>query len=152
MRTPGQARLWRVLAATLGASAGLAGASARAVAFWSSSDGSQPAVAVADALPAGPTPSVAVVGDGDTVDVSFAEEQTSVAEEPITAYDLERLPAGGGDAVAVTADCAVSAGTITCTEAAVPPGSWQYEVAPAVGSAWIGAYGPPGAVVTLPAP
>jgi hypothetical protein len=130
----------RAVLAVVVVSLALFGASP-AAAYWTAG-GTGTAFGTADTLDAGNQPT-AVVG-AQTVTVSWM--QTVFHGLPLGGYSnggyvLRRYPAGGGAAVAPGAGCAatISGGgaTLSCAEANVPPGSWQYAVVPVLGS-WTG--------------
>jgi len=113
-----------------------------AAAYWTAG-GTGTAFGSADTLDAGNQPTAAV--SGQTVTVSWM--QTVFHGLPLGGYSnggyvVRRYPAGGGAAVTPSGGCAAmisgSGATLSCAEASVPPGSWQYAVVPALGS-WTGA-------------
>jgi hypothetical protein len=116
--------------------------SSSAVAYWTAG-GTGAAFGAADTLAGGNQPTATV--SGSTVTVSWL--QTVFHGLPLGGYSnggyvVRRYPAGGGPAVAVGAGCATritgAATTLSCSEANVPAGSWQYAVVPVLGS-WTGA-------------
>ena len=100
-----------------------------ALAFWTASDSSNPAVAAADSLPQGNRPSSAVVGpdpNSNTVTVSFGQATTiGGVSVPAENTVLRRAPESGGAGTTVTALCSGSV-TVVCTESGVPDGRWVY--------------------------
>jgi hypothetical protein len=130
-----------VLLAVLGATLGL-GVLGAGVAFgyFTTTDPSNPAQAVANSLPEGSTPSASLsVTSYDTVTITFTEVNTAAGgvEIPASDYLLQRYSSQGGPPVTVNASC-VGTGTITCTESSVPDGTWQYSDTPTYGANWVG--------------
>lgn len=126
-----------------------------AVAFWTTTDASNPGLATADTLPQGTRPAQPTTStpNSTTVTLAFEQATTTLSHVPVTAYAVKRYPAAGGDAVLVTASCTISAGTVTCTETGVPEGRWRYTDTPAYGSRWVGTESTPSdAVVVDPTP
>ncbi|MBV9822518.1 MAG: hypothetical protein JO144_09790 [Actinobacteria bacterium] len=125
--------LWIVAAAVLVWALGGA-----AFAFWQSSDASNPAAAVGDALPQGATPAGSL-SSATTVSLSFARAVTTGGRD-VTSYRINRysVPSGGVPAASFT--CAWASGTgLSCSEANVPGGVWYYTDTPAIaGSLWTG--------------
>ena len=114
-----------------------------AFAYWSTSDGTRAAGALAETLPAGP-PTTATAG-GATVTIDFPIASTSPASgrTPLTDYTVRRYPEGttGKAAASATFACQVPvARSVTCTEKDVPDGSWIYTTAPVLGL-WTGTEG-----------
>ncbi|HEX6843777.1 MAG TPA: hypothetical protein VF235_01560 [Actinomycetota bacterium] len=102
----------------------------------------------ADLLPVGPTPTVVVTGRNVAISwsgVGFADGQ------PVGSYRIARYPAGGGPAETILSSCAGTIAGLTCTEEAVPVGSWRYGVTPVRG-AWDGTEGALSAIATVAAP
>lgn len=95
-------------------------------------------------LPAGTQPSVAAGAAARSVAVSWA----TVAGIPAAArYRVVRTPNGGGAATTVCNDVA----TVSCTDTAVPTGTWRYAVAVRL-SGWTGAAGTTSAAIAVAAP
>ncbi len=118
-----------------------------ALAAWTAS-GAGSASSKAFAMPTGATPTVSVVGRNVTVSWSAS---TFGNGDPVAGYVVRRYPSGGGPSQTVLADCD---GTITgtsCTEHAVPAGTWRYTVTP-VHWSWTGGEGPLSAVATVDPP
>jgi hypothetical protein len=131
----------RVVVAVVGACLGL-GITGMGAAFgyWVTTDPLNPAQAVANSLPEGATPYASVSSTSyDTVTISFAEVATTTGgvEIPASDYVLQRYPSKGGSSVTVTASCS-GTGTITCTEASMPDGTWQYTDTPTYAANWVG--------------
>ena len=125
-----------------------------AAAYWTAG-GTGSAFGTADTLPAGNQPMGAA--SGSTVTVSWL--QTVFRGLPLGGYSnggyvVRRYPASGGAAVTPAAGCATTiagAGTtLSCAEANVPPGAWQYTVGPVLGS-WTGAESPKSVTVLVAA-
>lgn len=99
----------------------------------------------ADALPGGPTPTVTITGRNAVVSwsgVSFGDGQ------PIGSYRVARYPAAGGAADTIQSACTGTISGLTCTEGAVPAGSWRYGITP-VRNVWDGAEGALSAAATI---
>jgi hypothetical protein len=106
-------------------------APAVADAAWvSAQNGAGFASARAMATPAAPTATV----NGRNVTVTWA---TPASGPPPTSYVVRRYDASTGASQTVLAGCAGSQSGVSCTEAAVPAGSWRYSVA-AVRGGWQG--------------
>lgn len=126
-----------------------------AAAHWTAG-GAGTSQATVDALAAGNQPTAAV--SGQTITVSWA--QSVFAGLPLGGYALggytvARYPAGGGAAVVPGAGCDTTLGgvgaTLSCSEANVPPGAWQYTVTPLLG-AWTGGASTKSAAVSVAPP
>lgn len=115
-----------------------------AIAAWTAT-GSGDASSKAFSMPAGGTPTVSVTGRNVTV--SWAAE-TFPNGDPVAGYVVSRYPDGGGPPQTVLPDCDGTVATTSCTERAVPAGTWRYTVTPVHGS-WTGAEGPLSAAVTV---
>jgi hypothetical protein len=98
-------------------------------------------------MPAGSTPTTAV--SNRNVQVTWAAV-TIPGGGAVDSYRVTRYNTSGAEQT-IKAACDVVITTTTCTESAVPPGTWRYAVAPRLG-AWQGPYGPPSADVTVAAP
>ena len=121
------------------AGAGSAGAS------WSS-DGEGDAYAVARSLGAGSAPTTSVSGRNVTVNWSAAGGNV-----PVGGYVVKRYSNGDVEQT-IGASCSGTIAGTSCTENAVPAGTWRYTVTP-VRQNWRGAESPqsPAAVVGAPA-
>ncbi len=124
-----------------------------AVAYFVTTDSSNPAQALADTLPTGATPGTPAPTpnpNSSAVRVTFAQSSTVTGHTAIPAsdYTLLRYPAAGGSASPVTAACS-GTGTITCTTTAVPDGQWQFTDTPTYGTNWVGTEGAKSAAVTV---
>ena len=138
-RRPG--RGLRLLLAALGAVVGvLLTAATGAFGYWLATSTDNPSLASADSMPTGATPSAATTpsANSTTVAVTFAAASTSPGNVAIPAgkYTLRRYPPVGAP-VLVTATCSGTS-TITCTEANVSDGTWQYTNTPTYGLNWVG--------------
>lgn len=130
---PAQRRRVRLFAATVSVAL-VAGASA-AFAYWASTDSSNAnfAVAAAQTLPQGATPSASVAGSAVTV--TFPTVRTT-SGDPITTYTVTRHDATTGAATPISGACSVSGSTATCADAP-GDGAWRYTDAPRVFD-WVG--------------
>ena len=145
----------RVIFAVLGATLclGIAGTGI-AFGYWSSTDSSNPAHALANTLPQGATPSATVTpANSNTVVITFAEVATAsgAVEIPASDYILKAYPAGGSSPTTVTGSCS-GTGTITCIVSSVPDGSWQYTDTPTYATNWVGIESAKSGVVTVSLP
>jgi len=136
-------RLWIVAIITVGSLTvpGIAGAS------WTGS-GTGTGASKADTAPAGNRPTVSV--SGRNVAVSWAAASFSGGAH-VASYTVKRYAAAGGVPATVKSGCDGSITTLSCTENAVPPGTWYYTVTP-VQHNWTGAESPASlnAVVAVP--
>ncbi|HMC71368.1 MAG TPA: putative Ig domain-containing protein, partial [Mycobacteriales bacterium] len=106
-----------------------------ALAFWGSTDSSNPARAAADALQAGSAPTGSATNQNVTVTWTAG---STVGGHAATGYSVHRYAsASGGTAVAATGGCAGTIVALTCTEAGVPAGLWYYTITPSL-SLWAG--------------
>jgi len=121
-------------------------AAGTAWAGWSSSASGAGRVS-SQTVPQGSTP-VAFVAVRD-VTVSWSAVQLS-GGTPVAGYRLARYPASGTTAESLTSCSGVLAG-LSCTETAVPVGSWRYTVTPVHGS-WTGTASAYSNTVTVMAP
>lgn len=111
-----------------------------ALAYWSTSDSSNPATAVADTLPTGATPA-GTAGGTSTIAVSFARATTAAGRE-VTDYLVRRYDVATGGTASASFDCAWPAGaSLSCVDSSVPDGGLRYYTdTPRVsGSSWVGA-------------
>jgi chitinase len=127
-------------------------AAPEAMAYWTAA-GTGAAFGMTDTLGAGNQPGGAA--NGSTVTVSWA--QTTFDGLPLGGYlsggySVRRYPAGGGPAVGPGAGCDTTvtggAAMLSCSEANVPAGSWQYTVTPLLGT-WTGAESPRSVTVAV---
>ena len=87
-------------------------------------------------MPAGPTPTAFAV----LTTVSVAWSATSVGDGAVAGYVVKRYDAVSGAASAVGGTCTGVVPASTCTDAAVPIGTWRYTVTP-VHYGWTGTEG-----------
>jgi hypothetical protein len=107
-----------------------------ALAFWGSTDSSNPARAAADALRAGSAPTGSATNRNVTVTWTAG---STVGGHAATGYSVHRYASpSGGTAVPATGGCGGTITVLTCTEAGVPPGLWYYTITPSL-SLWVGA-------------
>ena len=128
------------LALWLGAGAERAGAS------WPGGGPSGTANAKALSLPAGPTPSVSVTGRDVTVSWSAA----TISGQPVSGYVVKRYD-GSNQLQSMGTGCSGTVTATSCTEAAVPAGTWTYKIAPRHGN-WTGSDGSASSPATVGAP
>ena len=101
-------------------------------ASWTTS-GTGSGTSKAIALPTGPTPTVSVTGRN--VVVSWSQVSLPNAT-PVTAYQVGRFSTANV-AQTIGSACSGTVNALTCTEAAVPAGTWKY-TASAKRSQWVG--------------
>ncbi len=118
-----------------------------AVAHWLAG-GSGNARAKADALGAGATPTTSVTGRN--VQVSWTGT-TFHDGSPADGYVIRRYTNAGAVQTILDACTGTIAG-LTCTEHAVPAGTWRYGVTPVQGSTWDGPEGTRSTAITMAAP
>jgi hypothetical protein len=137
-------RIRRTVAASALASAVAVTAAGPAFSVWASeSPGTGYASAVRLPAPAAPT---ATAGGGGSVTVSWPQVLLA-PQAPATGYRLARYHAGTGAEAPVGAGCAGVVTALTCTESAVPDGTWRYAVRALFGPRWTGPQGPRGSQV-----
>jgi hypothetical protein len=117
-----------------------------AVAAWHGA-GSGAGYAGAATAPVGAKPTVGVTGRNVAVSWSASSfpDGTLVGGYLVTRYSTSNIPQTVG------ANCSGTIAALTCTEAAVPPGTWTYAVTPKQGG-WLGAEGPKSANAVVGAP
>lgn len=126
---------------------------AAAFGFWSVTadyGAGHHAVATADSLPTGPTPTAVAspVANSATVGLSFSTSATTAGSRAITTYTIGRYATGASSPTS-RFSCTPPAGGFTCTDAP-GDGSWQYSVSAVIpGSVWTGAEGPKSAPVII---
>lgn len=124
----------------------LLGSPAAADASWAhGGSGSQAAKAVT--MPAGNQPTVSVSGRNATVSWSASAFPggTAVAGYVVKRYDTS------GNAQTIGSGCSGTVSALTCTENAVPAGSWKYSVTPKQ-SNWTGAESSQSSTATVASP
>lgn len=121
-------------------------APAVANAAWTGS-GSGVHYAKAVSMPAGKTPTASVSNRSVTVSwaASNLPDGTAIASYTVKRYDTS------GNVQTIGSGCSGTISALTCTETAVPGGTWKYAVTP-VRSNWTGAEGPQSASVTVASP
>lgn len=125
-------RGWAAFAALLLVATG----GAAAFAYWQASSTAPDGLAVADTLQQGPTPSARAT----QASVALAwTASTTAGGRAVSGYTVRRYGAAtGGAPVQATGGCAGVVTTGSCTESAVPNGTWYYAVTPLLGN-WSGA-------------
>ena len=104
------------------------------MASWSSGvEG--PASAVAATVNSGSTPAATV--SGRTVALSWSPSTLSNGIQ-VTGYVIKRYDSGDVEQTIVSGSCASPGAATSCSETAVPPGTWMYSVTPVYGN-WLGA-------------
>ena len=116
----------------LAVSLSLVAGAGTAWASWTTS-GAGSGTSKAIALPTGPTPTVSVTGRN--VVVSWSQVSLPNAT-PVTAYQVGRFSTANV-AQTIGSACSGTVNALTCTEAAVPAGTWKY-TASAKRSQWVG--------------
>lgn len=114
---------------------------------WSSPGGGR-SYTRADIAPTGNRPAVSV--SGRNVAVSWAVAKFADGAS-VSGYIVKRYDAGTGTPATINASCTGTIAALTCTEAAVPPGSWYYSVTPKHG-AWLGTESPASPTATIASP
>jgi len=117
-----------------------------ALAAWNKSSGGD-GRSGAITMPAGNTPWTSVANRNVTVSWTAVTMPGGV---PVDGYKVFRYDAGG-TAFPITGSCTGVIAGLTCTETAMPPGSWNYSVAP-VYELWQGAEGPRSSAAVVAAP
>ncbi len=140
-------RWTRVLSALALTAGAVVFAAPSAVAYWAvtSVPGGSGAAAAAT-LPQGPTPTAVAFVGGVTVSWSAVTLSNGVA---VGGYIVSRYNASTGLSQTVGTACAGTVTTTSCTETAVPVGTWQYAVTPVVGANWQGQTSAKSASVTV---
>ena len=110
-----------------------------AVAFWTTTDSSNPGSATATTLPTGATPTAALVALVPTV--SFNQVVTSVASGsvPLTSYRISRYSSAAATTPVSTTTCTPTlVGSLaSCVLAGLVPGSWWFTDTPLLAN-WVG--------------
>jgi len=98
-------------------------------------------------MPAGKTPTASVSNRSVTVSwaASNLQDGTAVSDYTVSRYDTS------GNVQTIGSACSGTVSALTCTETAVPGGTWKYAVRPKRGN-WTGAEGPQSASVTVASP
>jgi hypothetical protein len=117
-----------------------------ALAAWTG-HGSGTGAVKADSMPTGSAPSVSVTGRNVTVSWSAS----TIGGMAVAGYTVRRYDAGTLSLQTIGAGCSGAIAALTCTEAAVPPGSWRYTITPNQGQ-WIGTEGAKSAAATVASP
>jgi hypothetical protein len=99
-------------------------------------------------MPTGNKPTLATTGRNVTVSWTASN---IVGSTHVSGYVIRRFDAATDTSQTVGAACSGTVATLTCTEAAVPSGTWYYEVTPAQGP-WTGAPSIASANVTIASP
>ena len=99
-------------------------------------------------MPTGNTPSASVPLLSFNVTVSWSASTFS-GGGPVSGYVVKRYPAAGGAGVTPAAGCSGTVAGTSCTENAVPLGSWRYSVTPVAGG-WSGTESAQSASVNVP--
>jgi hypothetical protein len=116
-----------------------------AYAAWSGT-GSASGKVQAATMPAGSAPTASAAGH--SVTVSWSSE--TLMGQSVTGYIVKRYNAGGA-AQTVGAGCSGTITALSCTESAVPAGTWTYTVTPQLYT-WTGTASAASAAVTIQAP
>jgi hypothetical protein len=132
--------------ATVGAIAALLMLTPASVAFaaWSTRATGSGAGAAAT-MPNGVVPSGSVSGTSVTLSWPTADLSSGA---PVAGYVISRYNAANGSPTTVGASCSGIIATTSCTEQAVPTGSWVYTVTPVQGN-WSGAASAPSAPLSV---
>jgi hypothetical protein len=117
-----------------------------ALAAWTG-HGSGTGSVKAESMPTGATPTVSV--SGRNVTVSWAA--STIGGVSVAGYTVRRYDAGTLVPQTIGAACNGTIAALTCTEAAVPPGTWKYTVTPSHGL-WIGTEGPKSSTAAVGSP
>jgi hypothetical protein len=113
-------------------------------ASWSGG-GSGAAATAAKTMPTGNVPSGTVAGHSVTL---TWEASTFAGGDPVAGYVVRRFDSVTQVEATVLSACDGIVSATTCTENAVPTGTWVYTVTPAAGS-WRGSQSGQSAVVTV---
>ena len=132
---------WRVVVATVVAIVAIPGV---AFATWTAT-GNGLAYAKADLAPTGARPSVTITGRNAAVSWTAAKFTDGTS---VQGYTVRRYDATTGTPAAIGAGCAGLVTTLTCTEAAIAPGTWRYTVTP-VHHNWTGTESPQSLTATV---
>lgn len=135
-------RRWTIISAL--AVLALAMSASTALGSWSAT-GSGNGYSRANAMPGGNTPTTSVSGRNVTVNWT-----ASSGNVPVDGYKVKRYSTGGAQQT-IGSGCSGTIGTTSCTEAAVPPGSWKYSVTP-VHQGWSGSESAQSSTATVGSP
>jgi hypothetical protein len=105
-----------------------------AYAYWTLTATGQGA-ATAATVGAGAKPTVSAVSKAVTVSWSASTLSGGVA---VSGYLVKRYAVGGETVQVALAGCSGTIAALTCTEAGVPEGQWQYTVTPLFATDWRG--------------
>lgn len=114
-----------------------------ALAAWTD-QGSGTGAVKANSMPTGATPNVSVTGRNVTVSWTAS----TIGGVSVAGYIVDRYDATTLALQTIGPSCGGTITALTCTEAAVPPGSWKYTVTPRQGL-WIGTEGAKSATATV---
>jgi hypothetical protein len=117
-----------------------------ALASWQNG-GSGSSFSRAKTMPAGNTPTASV--SGRTVTVSWSASSLSGGGS-VDGYLIRRYDTSGQEQ-AIAANCSGTITALSCTEKAVPTGSWKYTVTPVLAN-WLGAESSQSSAVTVGSP
>ncbi|MFC0438271.1 hypothetical protein [Kutzneria buriramensis] len=137
----------RIVLLAAGIGLGLFTLAGAAWAYWTAQAANVPAVSRADSVATGAQPTANLAGSTATVTWAAA---TTVGGRQVSGYLINRYPtATGGTAVAAAhGGCAaVPVAATSCTETAVPAGTWYYTVTPVL-AAWHGPESPRANAIT----
>jgi len=137
----------RIVLLIAGIGLGLFVVAGAAWAYWTAQAANVPAVSRADSVGTGAQPTAGLAGSTATVSWSAA---ATVGGRPVSGYLINRYPtATGGTAVAAAHGSCASAPVIatSCSETAVPAGTWYYTVTPVL-AAWHGPESPRANAIT----
>ena len=115
-----------VATVAMGSALSLTIAGGVAVAFWTTTDASNPGAATATTLPTGATPSATSVGASVTVSFSQVSSSAASGSVPLTSYRISRYSSAGATTPVATTTCTptLAAGVESCVLTGVPAGSW----------------------------
>jgi YVTN family beta-propeller protein len=133
-----------VAATVVAVAVSIAGVTAAGAQWSATGTGSEQSLAMA--MPAGNQPTATVNPAGSTtVNVAWAP---ATGGAPVAGYDVRAYDATTGTGRAVGGTCAGTPAGTSCSDLAVPAGSWRYSVTPRQ-QAWAGAESPRSTAVTV---
>jgi hypothetical protein len=139
--------VWRLLALPAAAvAAGLLAVGAYAY-ITAAATATSAGGAAATVVNQGATPSATATSNGREVVVGWGAS-TLANGVAVDGYLVWRYPAAGG-LPEILPGCGGTIAALTCTESAVPPGSWRYTVTPVKGANWRGAESASSGTVTV---